>query len=1305
MGADARMVINQELTLLSLTATCDCRFWRLCPHSSERRGVATPAMGEPDPLWGAACFGLLDEKLASQRSIGALIPALRALASDSTISATTAGDTVRRWLDEYAARLGPAAVAAAAPGKTRRDAAGTLSRSGWLRKVGASGLTTHRRWVILDGSTLTYFKDASETELKGILRLTGARIAPLHGRVAASRGRVFAFEIATTAASVVAAPSTIVGAGATDGAEAAAPVVDGVANQHVGAAAIAGQQQHGASAARVKGGDAAKPQYRGGATHSASGTGIFSSSRLGASFGALFHRSATTTAAAATPAVPLQAGPGSDGGSGSVGDAPGSSPASPPLNPLHKSKTSYVWIAEGGERERDEWVEVLRAAAARAEGEATALTWARRFTGVATVRDYVRELRAFAGLKLQDSALANRALGGVHDTAPAAQVAAAPAAIDVPADWVRMQMVASARRGMASGADASSTGGAGGGGSSRPVSEAYATGEQHGDGGSASSIFNRVTRGSRAAGMSLPSARITQLSSPKPGSTSVVSEAPGGSAAASHDPFRVLHAMTGAGDAGGGSSGSASAALRLGATAGPQSNRKLNRVLQRREARAAAASAEVHYFPALMPLIPSSTPPMDPASAHEHLKAAVATAEAAAQVRRGGHAPGDRVTERQLELDTAREAAIIVDSVPLSRCNSNNASAALNSTGQNDGSRHMDAVAMVAALSTAVLQAAAVHAGIATSTSTLTVNPLPAVGQEARLLELCRDVLLCSSRTVAGGDTYDLLELVLRNPELVLFVPDTGQRGGGAAAAAPLEISITFSGMTSRASMQSGAANTSLSADCSPLTTRVEPGASTSAAAAVVAEQPGIDALSRGNSAAFALTTALAVGGGDARPPSSPSGGAIRLIRVPTPASPSTTFVEQGRGAIATGPVRYQRTSAAVAAAGASTTPVPMTSGSARGEALNATAGITGPATSSIPVPPMVAGDAPLDSKPSTDDGAGGVVAVAAPSVVLAATAAAAALLRVSGSNDDDNITYSDSDACPTSRRRGSTYGNRVLLPSVGSNDLIPAGFGLGHSDDDDGFDMSHETGTHSSSPALIDTPANHEGAVASVPSQVLSQHRVSNDEARPRVSEDTLPSDEASAPSPHALEIVGPASGALHLAGIGAAAERPLDNAREEHTTDAALATYLENKTAGKGAGEPRAPFQAASGGLETLSASNTPTARSESARGVNAPQLCLPTESQAVMTPHRLPKVRLPAWVLEELQLIARTSTRYRILRIDGDDDDDDEMNASSGEPINSEHLPGEIALVTGHFRRQFPWVGAPPSAMIYLAIDVVK
>ena len=56
-----------------------------------------------------------------------------------------------------------------------------------------------------------------------------------------------------------------------------------------------------------------------------------------------------------------------------------------------------MWIAEGGEAERDEWVDALRRAAASATGEAAALAWARRFAAAASVRDYVRELRAFAG--------------------------------------------------------------------------------------------------------------------------------------------------------------------------------------------------------------------------------------------------------------------------------------------------------------------------------------------------------------------------------------------------------------------------------------------------------------------------------------------------------------------------------------------------------------------------------------------------------------------------------------------------------------------------------------------------------------------------------------------------------------------------------------------------------------------------------------------------------------------------------------------------------------------------------------------
>lgn len=35
----------------------------------------------------------------------------------------------------------------------------TTQLSGWLKKVGTTKLTSTRRWVVLDGQTLMYFKD------------------------------------------------------------------------------------------------------------------------------------------------------------------------------------------------------------------------------------------------------------------------------------------------------------------------------------------------------------------------------------------------------------------------------------------------------------------------------------------------------------------------------------------------------------------------------------------------------------------------------------------------------------------------------------------------------------------------------------------------------------------------------------------------------------------------------------------------------------------------------------------------------------------------------------------------------------------------------------------------------------------------------------------------------------------------------------------------------------------------------------------------------------------------------------------
>lgn len=152
--------------------------------------------------------------------------------------------------------------------------------------------------------------------------------------------------------------------------------------------------------------------------------------------------------------------------------------------------------------------------------------------------------------------------------------------------------------------------------------------------------------------------------------------------------------------------------------------------------------------------------------------ATLAATEASAQSRRVGHVPGDRVDQCQLDKDVVRDN-VIIDGERIS-CSSTHAIVA----------RLVDRVMAVIEQSITGASCSSVRSaggdrpdGIAS----LHVTPLPWVSSvprcASRLVTYCREVLLCTSRTVVGGDVFDALECIFRPPS-GLFRMQQVVRGG-----------------------------------------------------------------------------------------------------------------------------------------------------------------------------------------------------------------------------------------------------------------------------------------------------------------------------------------------------------------------------------------------------------------------------------------------------------------------------------------------------------------------------------------------
>jgi hypothetical protein len=105
---------------------------------------------------------------------------------------------------------------------------------------------------------------------------------------------------------------------------------------------------------------------------------------------------------------------------GSTGLAAHSAHVSPALNPLHASKRTYIWMCES-EAERVEWVSAINAATECALFETDCLSWSRRFASSTTLQEYMDALQALGSVRVP---------------------------LSMAADWVRVHMAASHRRGL-----------------------------------------------------------------------------------------------------------------------------------------------------------------------------------------------------------------------------------------------------------------------------------------------------------------------------------------------------------------------------------------------------------------------------------------------------------------------------------------------------------------------------------------------------------------------------------------------------------------------------------------------------------------------------------------------------------------------------------------------------------------------------------------------------------------------------------------------------------------------------------------
>lgn len=232
-----------------------------------------------------------------------------------------------------------------------------------------------------------------------------------------------------------------------------------------------------------------------------------------------------------------------------------------------------------------------------------------------------------------------------------------------------------------------------------------------------------------------------------------------------------------------GPSGGTGSMRQLLQVASPQNDR-VTRVLSRAARRSAAATdiaaraafdfrASQSADDALAHAIAAETPGTGPAAAssaspkaleqvrrleataesssllHDVTQSTIAATEASAQGRRMGHTPGDRVDPLQLDKDVCRDV-VVIDGETFSGAHTRILAASL-------VRRVMHRV------SCAVSGARGSIASIAGDAPPAWASEIPRCS--SRLVDFAREVLLCSSRTVIGGDSYDAIECVFRPPD------------------------------------------------------------------------------------------------------------------------------------------------------------------------------------------------------------------------------------------------------------------------------------------------------------------------------------------------------------------------------------------------------------------------------------------------------------------------------------------------------------------------------------------------------------
>jgi hypothetical protein len=766
-----------------------------------------------------ASLQLLEYKSSLRKHLASLVPALQTLVSDPKAAKSPAGEAVQRWLAAFEQES-----------VKGRGASAGVGMSGWLKKLSARGVTAKRRWVVLDGTRLIYYGDKSESDLKGVLQLTGARLhypgmpgaAPrragmdLNGLKLAATGGRYYFCVSLDQG----------GGGGVDGEGAGAlPAPLPPHTAHAGSASpLAPPAPVGTGGEALQEGAGRKERDRTegkpdtGKAEGGKAEGTKEKRSLGSFlFGRGRDKNAAAVAAAAaesssdSPASSVAAGSGfsaeaaassassaaagaagsaksSNSGSGGLGDAHFAAPAPAPpaiapargavpslggavgsgavLNPLHKSKTLYVLVCATA-AEREQWVLAIQQAIAQAAKEVECAFWAARFTAAVSRPEYLQNLRLlqaqhkqFALFQQQQQLQQQQALASPGVSPLRLPPPSGSGAIACPADWVRLQMAATHRRG----------GGGGGGGAGG--SDAAPTGSDAGSGG----LFSRLLGGGRD-NISTGSLNAAGALS---GSGSDLASAAGsasssGAPSSLLNPAHPLHQQHGSSSAlGTGSLATVHEDAVLAPLASPaRGNTKLVRKLQRRRERMREASAAAKKAAAGDAANPKLQALVAAAEAAEHIydmsRAAVAAAEASAIRRRAGYVPGDRVNMRQLSKDYQRDvvmlggeriagadAAFLVSALALRIVRSiNSAFMHLRGEGYTPVAGDLLQLSRSADSNTAMSANARVRAF------------------EAQLLEYAREILLCSSRTVAGGDTYDALELVFRNPDRVVLIPDT----------------------------------------------------------------------------------------------------------------------------------------------------------------------------------------------------------------------------------------------------------------------------------------------------------------------------------------------------------------------------------------------------------------------------------------------------------------------------------------------------------------------------------------------------